>query len=175
LEVEIKARIRDLRRTMMRLKKLGAVKVKEERQTDIYLRAPHKNLGEKDEVLRIREGIVDTMTYKGPRIGRDAKVREHLEVAISSGETARKILEKMDFKKVAEINKTRQTYKIKDLLVAVDKVRKFGPYVEIEGMAKSRRELPKLTDKIYDVLYKIGIPREDEEKRTYFEIITGGN
>lgn len=126
-------------------------------------------------MLRIREGTIDIVTYKGPRIGRGPKVREHLEATISSGNTARKILEKMNFKQVAEIDKIRQTYKIKDLIVAVEKVSEFGPYVEIEGMAKSKRELPKLTNKIYDILYKIGIPREDEEKRTYFEIIKGRN
>jgi len=154
----------------MRLKRLGAVKVKEERQRDIYLNAPHKNLKETDEVLRIREGALDTLTYKGPRIRTKARAREHLEVAVSCGKTAMQILTEMGFKQVAEIDKIRQTYKIKGLLVALDQVRKLGTYMEIEAMAKSKGELLKLSDRIYDLLDAIGIPREDEEKRTYLEM-----
>ncbi|MCK4491918.1 MAG: class IV adenylate cyclase, partial [Candidatus Altiarchaeales archaeon] len=65
LEIEIKAPCGDIKE---KLKDIGAVFIKKERQEDTYYNAPHKDFRETDEVLRVRRvGSSYLLTYKGSR------------------------------------------------------------------------------------------------------------
>ena len=55
IEVEVKASVKDFIAVKKKLIKIGAVKIKKEHQRDVYYNAPHKDFGETDEALRIRE------------------------------------------------------------------------------------------------------------------------
>ena len=55
IEVEVKASVKNFEEVRNKLTQIGAVKIKTEHQSDVYYNAPHKDFGETDEALRIRE------------------------------------------------------------------------------------------------------------------------
>ena len=73
IEIEVKARVKDFLAIKKMLDQIGALRIKNEHQIDTYFNAPHKDFGETDEALRIREipensGKRLILTYKGPKM-----------------------------------------------------------------------------------------------------------
>jgi len=130
MEVEIKAKIENRENVENKLRKLGAIFVGEETEEDIYFQHPSRNFALTDEALRIRNGKV--LTYKGPKVDKDTKSREEIEVNIENGNKMRKILKKLGFKPVAKVRKIRRIYKIGEVTVSIDHLDLLGDFVEIE-------------------------------------------
>jgi len=107
LEVEIKAPCKDLEE---RLVELGAKKVGAEKHEDIYFNPPHRDFRESDRVLRVRR--VDGryfLTYKGPRIDSEMKIREEIEIPTEL--EIIEILRSLGFKDTAIVRKRRKIFR----------------------------------------------------------------
>jgi adenylate cyclase class 2 len=146
LEIERKYRCDDLTTVRSQLQSAGARWLGTEQQVDRYLAHPARDFRASDEALRIRttHGRAQ-LTYKGPRRERVTKIREELEVELGAAETATlaTVLERLGFRTVREVNKTRSTYGMPfadlEALVCLDEVRDLGSFVEIEVVADAFR------------------------------------
>ncbi len=91
IEVEVKASVKDFEDVRKKLTQIGAIKIKTEHQSDVYYNAPHKDFGETDEALRIRQ-IPENgktrviLTYKGAKLDNVSKTRKEIEVDVSDAE-----------------------------------------------------------------------------------------
>ncbi|MGL4669078.1 MAG: class IV adenylate cyclase [Methanobacteriaceae archaeon] len=58
IEVEVKAKIKDFESIRLKILEIGAIKIKDEFQEDIYFNSPIKDFAKTDEALRIRKVII---------------------------------------------------------------------------------------------------------------------
>lgn len=142
LEIEIKVKVPALGPIRENLRKNGAELIAEQDEHDIYYNAPHKDFGVTDEAVRVRYTRNQTcgrvmppnVTYKGPKVGREGfKAREEIIVDLSSGEQFGTILERLNFRKTAEVVKHREIYQCENAIVTLDTVAEVGTFSEIEA------------------------------------------
>jgi len=175
IEVEVKAIVKDFEEVRNKLTQIGAVKIKTEHQSDIYYNAPHKDFGETDEALRIRE-IPEKgkkrviLTYKGAKLDNISKTRKEIEVDVSDSENTSLILENLNFRRAASVKKNRDIYHIKEFIITLDTVQDVGTYVEIETEANEDEDTSESIQKIYGIYKQLGI-EEGFERRSYLELM----
>ena len=171
IEVEVKAKINSFEEIEKNLEKLGAEKIKTEIQEDIYFQSPIVDFAKTDEALRIRTTDNDVfITYKGPKLNRDAKTRKEVEMTIESASKAKDIFEEISFKPVRIVSKSRQYYKYEDFEISLDDVEGLPPYMEIEIAVDDGEDYFQAQDKIFDVFKKMGI-EDGFERTSYMELL----
>jgi len=164
LEVEVKAKIKNLEEFKKRLKETNAKFLKTEIQEDLYFNHPCRDFAETDEALRIRKINDKTfLTYKGKRLDAETKTREEIE--INCGEEISEILTRLGFKTVANVQKDRKEYEFEKLHICVDKVEQLGNFVEIEGKNLTDK------DKIFEILKFFGIEKGETLTLSYMELL----
>ena len=74
-----------------------------------------------------------TLTYKeAPRVEGGAKVRDEMEVVISSGETVAMILSRLGMRPLFRYQKYRAVYQYSGLIITIDET-PIGVFLELEG------------------------------------------
>jgi len=162
LEVEIKSRFNEV--NLQLLMNLNPVFLKTEVQEDVYFNHPLRDFSKTDEALRIRK--IDEkyfLTYKGKKVDNDTKTREEIEISCSKEMII--ILEKLGFKKVAEVKKTRKLFLLENLKICLDDVSMLGKFIEIESNNYEDKE------KIFEILKKIGLQKKDTIRESYLELM----
>lgn len=107
-------------------------------QIDTYFQSPTKDFQQTDEALRIRQIHTKEktqkveITYKGPKLGNDMKVREELTISAEKYSDALKIFERLGFRSVAEIKKKRVNWKKNSITISLDEVIGLGTFIEAE-------------------------------------------
>lgn len=108
-------------------------------QVDTYYDAPHRELVETDEALRVRrETDLDTgletasLTYKGPLVEAESKTREEQETVVGDPEATDDLLDHLGFEPAATVLKDRVSYELDSYTVTLDDVDGLGEYVEVE-------------------------------------------
>ena len=175
IEVEVKAGVNDFEEVRKKLTQIGAVKIKTEHQSDVYYNAPHKDFGETDEALRIRQipengNTRIILTYKGAKLDNVSKTRKEIEVDVSDAENMGLILENLNFRRAASVQKNREIYHIKEFIITLDTVQNVGTYVEIETEANEDDDTREPIQKIFDLYKHLGI-EEGFERRSYLELM----
>ena len=178
IEVEVKASVKDFAAVREKLKILCAVKIKKEHQTDVYYNAPHKDFGETDEALRIREIPEDgekriILTYKGAKLDNVSKTRKEIEVDVSDAKNTALILENLGFRRAAMVKKDRDIFHIDKFIVTLDMVYDVGNFVEIETEAHEDDDTSESVERIFNIYKKLGI-EEGFERRSYLELMAIG-
>jgi adenylate cyclase, class 2 len=134
-EVEIKLRIDHPSAIESRLKNAGArlLHPREFEDNQLY-DFPDFSLKTKGAMLRLRiQDRGSVLTYKeAPRVEGGAKVRDEMEVSVSSGETGAGILAKLGMRPLFRYQKYRAVYEYAELLVTVDET-PIGNFIELEG------------------------------------------
>jgi adenylate cyclase class 2 len=167
LEIEIKALCDDLGAAEKRLSELGGVFCGEIEQADLYLAHPCRDFAVTDEALRLRRsGGLTTLHYKGPKLDEVSKSREELYVEVPDPLALRLLLERLGFRPVAEVRKTRRTYRVGEVEVALDRVAGLGGFVELEVQD---RPLEEGREMLFDLQRKLGLERT--ERRSYLELL----
>lgn len=173
MEVEVKAHVNNLKEIEDRLKKLGAEKIEEIYQEDIYFNAPDRDFSKTDEALRIRkienEKTKIILTYKGPKIDKISKTREEVEVGIENLKNMVEILKFLGYKAVATIKKKRKIYKFKDFEICLDDVYKVGKFIEVEKNVKNKNKIKEYVDHAFKICKKLNI-KNNFERRSYLEL-----
>lgn len=163
-EIEIKSRVSDLGEIENRIRKLGGEFKNEIFQYDFYFQHPCRDFKETDEALRIRkEGDEVFITYKGPKIDKETKTREEIE--IKTDEKIIDMLEGLGFTLAGTVKKTRKNYILNGLGISLDSVENLGYFVEIETSG----DLESGKEKILNLARMLGL--KDFERRSYFEMI----
>lgn len=171
MEVEIKAKLKNLSDIKNKLLKLGAKLGKSKKQLDVFYKPKNEvksTLRPGLYILRIRESGDDKLlTFKAltPIKG----VWEEYEVKIDNIKEMQKILEKLGLVKVFTIHKIRIPGKLGDFEFNLDKVEELGNYIEIGLIAKDGG---KAQHKIRELYSKLGIRDNQLERRGYGEIIS---
>jgi len=133
-EVEVKVRAGD---TLLEpvLLALGAVAGRTVTQEDTYYQHPHRDFARSDEALRVRHsGDRFELTYKGPRSGGNVKSRVEFTHELDNDPAA--LLQALGFVPAAGVRKTRMSWQVGDVTVALDDVAGLGRFVEVEVVAK---------------------------------------
>ncbi len=172
IEVEVKAKVDDLKKFEAMLKSIGAQFMKKVEDVDLYFNAPHRDFMETDEALRIRrrDGEI-SVTYKGPKFDLKSKSREEVNLLINDAFTAEKLFELLGFRKAGIVKKTRLIYKLSDVEVSLDEVEGLGSFIEIETEAVDKKETIKKRDELLEILKSLEIEESAFERRSYLELL----
>lgn len=148
----------------------------EENQTDTYFTPAHKNFLEPEypfQWLRIREskkGISLNYKHFYPENQKETDYCDEFEAVISSP-IVKNIFEKLDFKKLVEVKKNRNSWMYKDVEISIDQVEELGAFIELE--ITTHFDDPKVAKSyLYDIVKEIcsgGLRRNDVD--TYFNLL----
>ena len=171
IEVEVKAKIDSFEEMEKRLENLGALKSKKEFQEDIYFASPIVDFAQTDEALRIRTTNNNIfITYKGPKLNKDAKTRKEVEMSIESAGKAKDIFEEIGFKEVRTVRKNRQYYTYENFEISLDDVEGLNHYMEIEISLEDGNDYDYAQKSIFELFEKLGIT-EGFERTSYLELL----
>lgn len=139
LEIELKVRIPSLDPVRQQLIRLNALSCGRIHEHDIYYNAPHRDFGVTDEAVRVRyTNNHAVVTYKGAKIKSSGlKAREELNTAVESGEVFEQMLDRLGFKKTADVNKWRENFKLGNMSISLDTVDELGTFAEIEILSEN--------------------------------------
>lgn len=175
IEVEVKAKIDSFEEMEKRLENLGAIKSKKEFQEDIYFASPIVDFAQTDEALRIRTTNNNIfITYKGPKLNKDAKTRKEVEMSIESAGKAKDIFEEIGFKEVRTVRKNRQYYTYENFEISLDDVEGLDPYMEIEIALEDGSDYDDAQNKIFELFEKLGVT-DGFERTSYMELLENLN
>ncbi len=163
MEVEIKAKIKNRDEIERKLKDIGAEFIKEVGEKDEYFNHPCRNFASTDEALRIRNDY--TLTYKGPKVDKDTKSREEINLKIENLKDARKLLISLGFKSVAKVVKRRRYYKMGEINISVDNLPELGDFVEVECIG----EYEPCKKKVMEFAKELGL--KDFIRKSYLELV----
>jgi adenylate cyclase, class 2 len=134
-EVEIKLRVADPATVPALLRQVGATELHPRELEDNQLYDfPDFSLKMNQSMIRVRILKREaTLTYKeAPRVEGGAKVRDEMEVVISSGETMAAILTRLGMRPLFRYQKYRAVHQYSGLIITVDET-PIGVFLELEG------------------------------------------
>lgn len=176
-EIEIKVRVQALEPIEQNLLANKAELIADQDEHDIYFNAPHKDFAVTDEALRLRyvenqkcgKVMPPCITYKGAKVGVEGfKAREEIIVDLSSGEEFATILERLNFRKTADVNKHRKIYRVPGAIVTLDRIDGVGVFSEIEADAGLSEEESIAT---IDRIAKLAGITGERLTKSYLEIV----
>ncbi|HEX2602999.1 MAG TPA: class IV adenylate cyclase [Gemmatimonadaceae bacterium] len=138
-EVELKAVVDDLALRRKRLEDAGAALSFEGKISDRRYDLMSGELSRRDEVLRVRryenrEGSRVFLDWKGPTEIRDVyKVREEITTPLEDLESFARILERLGFQIVGEIDRFIAQYQVRGATVRFETYPRMDVLVEVEG------------------------------------------
>lgn len=176
-EVELKFPLPEPAAVLSRLEELEAERGEPVAQSDIYFNHPLRDFAETDEALRVRS--VDgknSITYKGPVIDPQAKIRREIEIPFGTstldGKRFVEMLGILGFRDVKTVRKTRVPYELewegRELEVAFDKVDGLGTFLEIEVIAQDAGR-DSARESILRLAGHLGL--EHSERRSYLQLL----
>jgi adenylate cyclase class 2 len=147
-----------------RLQGLGAkISQHRVRETNLRFDTPQKDLSRAKQALRLRQDQQTRLTFKGAAEDRtDLSVRQEIEFAVSSFESAQRLLEALGYRVFIRYEKYRTTYELDGLHVTLDQM-PYGNFVEIEGNA---------SDGIQATAEKLGLDWETRVIESYLSIFS---
>ena len=176
-EVELKFPLADASSLLSKLEQLGARPAAERYQQDRYFAHPVRDFAKTDEALRIRsDGQQNCITYKGPVLDPQVKLRHEIETPVAEGQEACEQLTEMfgllGFKEVRTVSKRRTPYHLtwKDLAIelTLDEVEGLGSFVEIEALAdESTRDIAR--DVILQLADHLGL--QNPQRKSYLGML----
>ncbi|MAG44785.1 class IV adenylate cyclase [bacterium] len=177
MEIEIKAKVKSLAQLRKKILALGAKKITNKHQLDVYLSPPHKSFFRTKYYLRVRHDFLNKdkhsfdyhIFHKG--VGA-CSLSDEQEAGIQDGAVLLKILKQLDFGEICRINKQREVFKYKNFEIVLDKVKKLGNFIEVEldGQLKDEK---KYTKRITNFLNKLGVKKSQFcTDQGYVELMT---
>jgi adenylate cyclase class 2 len=176
-EVELKFPLADTTSMLSQLEQLGAKPAAERHQQDRYFAHPTRDFAKTDEALRIRsDGQQNCITYKGPVLDLQVKLRHEIETPVAEGRDACEQLTEMfgllGFREVRTVSKRRTPYHLtwNDLSIelTLDEVEGLGSFVEIEALADdSTRDIARNT--ILELAEHLGL--QNSERKSYLGML----
>lgn len=166
MEVELRARIKDLEKIISSLKELGAVEAGEKELTDYYF----GDIGLYEKVdhsfwIRLRvKGEKVELAYKGST-GKDG-VYEEYEQELQDLDTAIAILTKMGLTNEITAQKKRKSFKLGDISIELDDFGEWGTFIEAETISESDDK-----SKLFELFEKLDIAKEDIFEKGYITLM----
>lgn len=173
IEIEIRAKIKNLEKAKKNLTDLGAKFIKKEKQLDkIYGR--EKDLDKEHKIIEGRFSA--RVRQKGEKIFVELKEIRRTGAGLEFSSSLTKIehgayfLSKLDYNEAFTISKIREVYKLDDFEISLDRVEKLGDFIEIEHHDKSGNDEEKSLNECKKLLTKID-PEVQIETRKYGDLM----
>ncbi len=139
MEYEVKIPIPSIREIEEKLRILGATLVDEVEEEDFYVDLrPCIDLRARDMALRIRikrsrltKRTSSELTFKGPKLVPNMKVRKEISVDVSDGNKLLEIVKELGFRTYI-VRKRRKIYRYGPYKLFLDEVQNLGTFLEIE-------------------------------------------
>ncbi|HZX11045.1 MAG TPA: class IV adenylate cyclase [Acidobacteriota bacterium] len=163
LEIEVKIRMHDFKKTQEKLLSLGADLYKPRYfEENILYDFPEKKLTKRNQALRLRSlGKKSILTYKGElQKSRKFKIRNEHETEVKNKKQLQKILSSLGLKQIFTYQKHRTEFRAKNLKIFLDET-KAGTFIELEG---EREDIVKFTK-------KMGFSKKNFIKTDYITLI----
>ena len=167
IELEVKVPCRDLAGLERRLLSLGARHLEDLEQVDMYLSHPVRDFGATDEALRLRrENQRSRITYKGPKLDQDTKMREEIELEVEDLERMSMLLERVGFRPFMKVVKRRRVLELEGVHFCLDRVEGLGDFVEMEYQGQDLGEGKRRINEL-----RTRLELEGNERRSYLELL----
>ena len=160
-EIEQKYRLKDPAKLRAILRKIGAKRVASGVEINEFY--DKSDFFKKQKVaLRLRRfgSGPATLTLKGPRLLSKFTKRMEIETPIDPA-VAQALLRFLGCRVARRYSKQRELYKLGKTLVTIDFLKKFGWFLEIEG----------LPQEIKKIETKLGLRTQDREERSYLQML----
>ncbi|MBL4885856.1 MAG: class IV adenylate cyclase [Planctomycetaceae bacterium] len=177
-EVEVKYKLDDVDAFRRLLQGKQAKFINTVEQEDIYMNHPSRDFAKTDEAFRIRRiGSENRLTYKGPLVDQETKTRQEIELDFApeahSAAQMQALMEKLGFRPVPSVHKTRDTYHFSyeetNFEIVIDNVDGLGWYVELECCVDAcKQEATRI--KILKLAKMFGLG-PDTERRSYLRLL----
>ncbi len=173
IEVEVKAQLESFDIVRENFSKRGVWLEGKENQVDIifgqdrFLDSEHK-LKEGSIMARIRQkGQKVVVCFKEINRG---KGEFEAEFEAPDLETAKRFLEKLEFKEAFKIEKLRENHKYKNFKICLDEVKDLGKFIEIERIVNKPEEKEKAMNECKDLLNFL-CPNAKPENKKYGDLM----
>jgi adenylate cyclase class 2 len=179
IEIEIKAWLDDLFAARCALEALGATRVGEALERDLYYgpenKAPREIDLARDPVFRLRNsGEKWLVTAKRREIEEGVERNDEVEFAVSDAAAFREFAQRLGFRPFAVKRKKSEKFALGRASIGLNEVDPLGNFIEVEilledGAPEEEQALAKA--EVRGVLANIGIPEEKIEPRLYIDMI----
>jgi adenylate cyclase class 2 len=173
IEVEIRAKVKNLEKIRSKLKKLNFIFVKKIKQVDSIF-GRNSDLDNQHKIIdgcfiaRIRE-INEKKTLEFKEIKRNGICTE-FNIPITNLDLSLNFLNKLDFQESFTISKVREIYTYKEFEISLDEVKQLGSFIEIEHQSKDGQEAKLALDECNKMLSLIE-PEAIIEPKKYGDLI----
>ncbi|MBU0963932.1 class IV adenylate cyclase [Patescibacteria group bacterium] len=159
MEIEIKAKVKDLKKVRRQLIKLGAKPKKKVHQIDAYYSLYKRPFNKKKgSVVRVRHNKNKHQTFFEFDWALNSVAAHEIEIEVSSLENINKILKLMKARKEVVVDKQREYFKKGVLEIVLDRVKGLGDFMEIEIQGKDSKSN---RQRIINFYQQIGINKND--------------
>lgn len=173
IEMEVKVEVKDFTSIRRLLKDVEAKKIGRIYEVDTYYDHPVRNFTQTNETLRIRRSSTgrQTITYKAPAFSQMTKARVEYTVDINDGDKMDEILQTLNFRPVEMIEKSREIWALKKILVNLDDVKSLGKFVELETILKNRCHNADSEKRLFFALRQLGLDDKPLIKKSYLQLV----
>ena len=166
MEVEIRAKISNIKELEKKLQDIGAEYKKEVNLYDQYFGSIelYKKIGY-SFLVRIRKSNNDYfLAVKSAKQKIDGYWEEY-ETLIETPKIYSEMLRVMGFKNIINISKIRKEYKLDNINIIIDRFQKYGDFIEVEIIAQK-------PDKsiLFDFFKRLGIKKENIIEKGYISL-----
>jgi adenylate cyclase class 2 len=179
LEIEQKYADADFSALERRLAEWKAGTFEEHEEEDQYLAAPDRDFRVTGEAFRMRRvGKSAFLTYKGPKLKTEAKIRTELELPLPDGEGMAEnylqLFRHLGYRPVAVVRKRRRQYPLTrqgfSMSICLDDVEGVGRFAEVEILAE-KEQLEKAQVVLLETAAALGL--KQVERRSYLALVLG--
>lgn len=166
-EIEVKARVTNLKSLLNRADKLGISLGEPVVQEDTTYETALSRENPDWNIFRIRKQgnkIILTMKYKASSRSRDNHERE---TVIEDAKEVAGMLERVGYSYGVRIRKTRRTAKYNNLEICLDDVDGLGTFVEVEKLANDEADVDAIQSELWNILLELGVDSEDRVHKGY--------
>ncbi|MDP2820753.1 MAG: class IV adenylate cyclase [bacterium] len=166
MEVEIRIKILNIRKTQEKLKNIGAKFSKKIKVYDRYFGAVelYKKIGY-SFLVRIRESNNDYFLAVKSAKKKIEGCWEEYEIKIKTPKIYLEMLKTMGFENIIDIKKIREEYKLNNIKIMIDKFENYGNFLEIEVITEK-------PDKsiLFNIFKKMGVKKENIIEKGYISL-----
>ena len=150
IEIERKFKINNYQEIKQKVFDIGAELKNKSSNKDIYFKVPQEVENTKYLRIRIKNNETSgTLAYH--EVVSDLETKEW-ETNISDAGITSELIEKLGFEIDAIVDKARETFKMKNVEIVIDKVKNLGSFIEIEASNEKTLE---------EIRKKLNIPESD--------------
>ncbi|GHT28427.1 adenylate cyclase [Planctomycetales bacterium] len=191
-EVEIKFAVNDSAVLKQRLENLNIAWLPEMTEEDVFYQHPSRDFRQTDEALRMRQIIsadgsqLYTLTYKGPKLDKETKTRQEIEIPLAMDaqytenvENMKNILTALGFRQSGFVHKIRNEgtffYANRGFNVCLDELPELAErnrsshFIELETLADSA-DWQSARDAVKELAVSLGL--KDSIQNSYLELLS---